>query len=100
MLSQDRRYGLLNALPIHILAIDSFFGRTNDNILPEPLKLGIGEGLPFAVSNHMIGFAACLGFLKAFNKALWNRNIPSCSIGFQYGCYLGTVLFASPGSPY
>lgn len=81
MLSQDRRYGLLNALPIHILAIDSFFGRTNDNILPEPLKLGIGEGLPFAVSNHMIGFAACLGFLKAFNKALCTSLGVSYMIG-------------------
>ena len=81
MLSQYRVNGFLDALSIFVFSVDSLFSGSNDNILPEPLKLGIRKGLSFAISNYILRGAFGFGFPQTIYQAARYRNIPLGSFG-------------------
>ncbi len=89
---------MLDALPVHILPIDTLFGSANHNVLPEPLELGVGEWLSLAVCYHIRRDAGCFGFPETICKAAWDRNVSFGSFRLQNGRYRGAVLLAAPCS--
>lgn len=68
--------GMCYTLPVLISVINPFLGRPGDNILPEPLKLRIGQGITVPVGNHILRSGACFRFFQTFCQTGRKRNIP------------------------
>lgn len=75
-------YSVLYTHTIFISVIGPFFGRSGDDVLPEPLELRIRQRFSVPVDNHKFRSGSGFCFTQAIHQTYRQGDVPLCGIGF------------------
>ena len=98
LLTQNRRDGVLDLLPIHIPGVGALLGAADSDILPEPSPLCARQRLPLAACNDIIRNRRFFHFFQTIDELRRNWDCPLCRFCFQLGCHDRAVVFDVPGT--
>ena len=100
LFSQDRCDSMLYSFSIFIPIIAPFLDRSRNNILPQPLKLRIGQRFAIPIWNNILRSGIYLCFSQAVCQADGERNVSLRCLCFQFIRNHRSVMFGVPCPPY